>query len=123
MKKIRRLIAVMLGMFIACSAGACKKTEPDHGPVEPEFTGNYIVKDGQSDYTILLSQTAQPAEVTAANELRDIIKKITGVSLEVLAENKLKDVDARGKFISIGDTALCRAQDFKAENLNTDGFC
>ena len=122
MKKIRRLIAVMLGMLMACSAGACKKNEPDNGPVEPEFTGNYIVKDGQSDYTILISQTAQPAEVTAANELRDIVKKITNVSLEVMAENKLKDVDTKGKFISVGDTQLYRAQDFKAEDLNTDGF-
>lgn len=106
------------------SAGCKKKPSNDSesDSTEPIQTGNYIAYDGVSDYSILLPVSPQPAETTAATELQNILGQVTGATVEVIAENRAKNVSTKGNFISVGDTALYREQDFKAENLNTDGF-
>ena len=106
------------------AAGCNKKPTEDSGSdsIEPPQTGNYIAYDGVSDYTILVPVSPQPAESTAATELQNILGQVTGATIEVIPENRAKDVSTKGNFISVGDTLLYREQDFKAENLNTDGF-
>ena len=47
-----------------------------------------VVKDRKSDYVILLPQNALPATVRAAKDLKEYIKKATGVELPVLRGNK-----------------------------------
>ena len=84
--------------------------------------GHYIAYDGSSDYTILLPESPQPAESTAATELSTILGQVTGATIDVVAENRARDVSTEGNFISVGETQLYKEQEFKAENLNTDGF-
>ena len=42
-----------------------------------------LFKDGQSDYTIVVSEDATPSEKYAASELRNWIKEVSGVELPV----------------------------------------
>lgn len=125
MKIIRRILTVMLCLCTMIGAAACGKgTGPEDtpGPQEPPQTGNYIAYDGASDYIILTPALPQPAESTAATELASVLGQVTGATLEVVAENRARDVSTQGFFISVGDTELYREQDFRAEDLNTDGF-
>ena len=125
MKLIRRILIIMMCLCTLFGAVACnnaKEPDPGDGPKEPEQTGNYIAYDGSSDYTILLPASPQPAESTAATELASILGQVTGVTLEVVAENRVRNVSTSGYFISVGETQLYQEQDFRAENLNTDGF-
>ena len=46
-----------------------------------------IAKDGKSDYVIVLPSDAIPAEKTAAKELQEHLKEITGATLEIRSED------------------------------------
>ena len=126
MKILRRILIFMMCICALVGAVGCGKDtgtkKPDGGPEEPTQTGNYIAYDGSSDYSILLPASAQPAETTAATELSSILREVTGVALDVVAENRVKNVSTSGYFISVGETELYKQQDFRAEDLNTDGF-
>ena len=50
--------------------------------VQP-INGQWLFKDGQSDYSIVLKGNASKSERTAANELRDMIRRISGTTLKV----------------------------------------
>lgn len=119
----------MLCLAAAASVGGCKKkggggTTPEGpvGPEEPAFTGNYIAADGESEYTIVTPAAPMPAETTAATELSQYLARITGVTLDVVPDSRLKKTATTEKYISVGETSLYKAQNFKAENLNGDGF-
>ena len=106
-----------------CNHGTTSSSDSTGGSSsEPAQTGNYIAYDGSSDYTILLPESPQPAESTAATELSTILGQVTGATIDVVAENRARDVSTEGNFISVGETQLYKEQEFKAENLNTDGF-
>lgn len=126
MKILRRLLILIMCLSTILGVTACGKgsgsDKPGPDPDEPAQTGNYIAYDGSSDYSILLPESPQPAETTAASELSAILREVTGAALDVVAENKVKNVSTSGYFISIGETKLYKSQDFRAENLNTDGF-
>ncbi|MBO7524040.1 MAG: hypothetical protein J6T79_00890, partial [Verrucomicrobia bacterium] len=49
-----------------------------------------FISNGQSDYQIVLSQDAIPAEVTAAKELQSYLQKITDVKLPIVSEKSDK---------------------------------
>ena len=49
-----------------------------------------FISNGQSDYQIVLSQDAIPAEVTAAKELQSYLQKITDVKLPIVSEKSEK---------------------------------
>ncbi len=77
-----------------------------------------IVKNGKSDYTIVISPCANECEKFAAEELQNYIQKATGARLAVETENE--SVKLGGKYISVGETELARSLD--TQNLNLDGF-
>ena len=83
---------------------------------------NYIVKDGKSEFTVVVSVDATAVEKNAASELVKYIEKVTGVKLPVTAYKDIKNVCNGGKYISIGNTVLSAIQNLKAENLHRDGF-
>ncbi len=128
MKFIRRLLTIMVSLCAlfgtaGCNHGTTSSSDSTGGSSsEPAQTGNYIAYDGSSDYTILLPESPQPAESTAATELSTILGQVTGATIDVVAENRARDVSTEGNFISVGETQLYKEQEFKAENLNTDGF-
>ncbi|MBQ3594490.1 MAG: hypothetical protein II981_03665, partial [Bacteroidales bacterium] len=78
-----------------------------------------IVKNGKSDYTIVISPCANDCEKFAAEELQNYIQKATGAKLAIQTENE--SVKLGGKYISVGETELARSLD--TQNLNLDGFC
>ena len=115
----------MLSTITACSFAACK---PNSGPSNPtdnpgvNFTGNYLIAEGECEYSIITPATPQPAEATAATELARYLGEATGITPDIISDNKIKNIKTTGKYISVGETELYKAQTWKAENLNLDGF-
>ena len=66
-------------------------------------TNNFLVKNGKSDYKILIIQTPSDLEKEAANELVLFLKKATGVELEIIND---QETDCCGKYLSVGKNAL-----------------
>lgn len=109
-KKLMSLIALALGGLFAFSA--CETPPPNDAPNEPQpetplpgetETENYILKNGASDYKIVIPQKAKGNEVTAANELQAIFLEATGVRLPITSDDDTS-VSVSDKLFSVGRT-------------------
>ncbi len=77
-----------------------------------------LVKEGKTEYAIVIPANANDCEKFAASELQSYIKQATGVEIPVTVENE--SVKRNGKWISVGKTLL--SSDLDVTNLNIDGF-
>lgn len=121
MKKISRIIIIILvAVFVLTGCGVSNEafspsvprttTGGVHSHKATETSG-YIVKDGKTDYKILLASDADSYDVTAANELTKFFYEGTGIELETVEET----AGISGKFIAIGDTNLKTASGLSAD--------
>lgn len=81
-----------------------------------------LVREGRSDYVIVTSGEALPAERTAATELRSFLQEVTGAELPIRLET---EVAADAKQILVGPGARQRAlvPDLDERALGQDGIC
>jgi hypothetical protein len=94
-----------------------KETEEMKKPENFDDHGN-ITFDGWSDYVIVIGKTCELAEKTAASELRNYIKKMSGAFLEIVTD----DTPKAEKELVVGNTAdVCDGtQVFYRESTPTD---
>jgi hypothetical protein len=79
-----------------------------------------LVRDGKSDFTVVLSESASPSEAHAAQELRAFVRQVSGADLpQVIAGAKLP-----AHAIFIGDTEALRGQKARPNlsALGDEGF-
>ena len=116
MKK-RQIQCLFLGVFMVTSSilgVACKKETETEGVKEKRIaytngihqyiyteTEQYIVKEGKSDYRIVLADDASGVEQTAAKELQSLFAEATGVNLPIVSD-KVVYFDFDAKLISVG---------------------
>ena len=144
MKGIKRILCLFLATFMLVAAG-CKPDDsnpsvslPDPiNPVTPTTLGEvkgelheykitetdkYIVKNGQTDYQILIPEgMSQNSYISAAvSDLKLMFLEATGVTLEVVEDNQTLN----GKYLAIHSTELCSAESIGAtrEALGRGGF-
>lgn len=80
---------------------------------EAEETDDYIVKDGKTDYKILLPELTS-FTTYARDELIRFFNEATGITLETVSDNTIAH-SANAKYISLGDTHA-----FKTSGLTVD---
>ncbi len=68
-------------------------------------TEEYLIKDGKSDYVVVVPNNPVGWEALAGNEVVDNVKKATGVSLSVKKESEVTDTQ---KMIVVGQTELTK---------------
>ena len=127
--KFSKIISIILSLLIVFSFSSCKNKNPSseiEGTSDPnnstieKVDGSYIVKDGQSLYSIVISDNPSETEYFSASELRDFIESSIGVVLPIKSD---KESSLSNKIISIGNTALVSSSIKKdIEKLGTDGF-
>ena len=85
-------------------------------------TENYILKDGVSEYKIVIPGTSDPTITSAADELVEYFAEATDFILPVITDETV-DFSADAKYISLGDTELKEQANIVYEgNLSRDGF-
>src|SRR4051794_39268771 len=102
--------------FLAAIAAACL------------FAGTFssgavqLTHDGKSDYVIVLADDAPAPERSAAHELADHLRQITGAEFPIITESDLAGGDAPR--ILVGQSKLTRQllPDLKWESLAQDGI-
>ena len=144
MKGIKRILCLFLATFMLVAAG-CKPDDSNPSvslpnpinPVTPTTLGEvkgelheykitetdkYIVKNGQTDYQILIPEgMSQNSYISAAvSDLKLMFLEATGVTLEVVEDNQTLN----GKYLAIHSTELCSAESIGAtrEALGRGGF-
>lgn len=99
MKK-KNLIGLLLAIIMACVslAGCGGKTEPDNATK----SGDYLVRNFKSDYSILIPTNASGVLRIAADELKNFIYDASGCELKIVTDGEKTD----GKVISLGKTSV-----------------
>ena len=93
--------------------------DPDHY-CEVYNTDGYVVKNGQSEYKLLVPENRGIDMNFAIDEFNYFFKEATGLSLPVVSDGVY---DENGKYISLGDTALLKANNLQGEErLKSNGF-
>jgi len=118
-------LAVLLGVIVWISAGPGWAAVPPHpdwvnslqprGAPGPELT---LARDGNSDYSILLSATPTEQDKKAAEELARWLGEMTGVKFPLLTE--VGDAPA-GPVISIGQTQWLAAAHLPQQETDLGG--
>lgn len=134
--KMKRIITALLAFVFLLSATACKEEEEDT-PVTQETarktstivnddfngTGNYLVSNGKTEYSLVLPTEADVYEEMAANEFNQFITQSTGVSFEIVSESEIT-YSASSKYILFGNTEAAKEQgvEAKKEDLKATGY-
>ncbi len=89
-------------------------------------TDKYLVKDGASDYVVVIPQGAGSILVDGKNDLLILFKKATGVSLAVKTDVSVTDFNTSQRYISLGKTTLVEKagisdSEFSNEKLKDEG--
>lgn len=80
----------------------------------------YIVRDGETDYSIVTADNPDKCTLTAAHELQTYLEKISGAKLPYIAESELPEGE---KAILLGETELSEAlTDTDCSEIGKDGF-
>ena len=118
MKKFRLFIIAILVIttfLTACSNKKGSKDDPD-APKAPVtvYTDTAIVKNGVSDYKVVIASDASSYEMFAGAELVSLIYKSTGVKLQTITDTGLT-YNETDKYLSVGNNAY-----YKSANLGYD---
>ena len=132
MKKALKLISTILAavMGISVFAGCSDKGDsgdnpvyvPDEKPVIP--TSDVVfVKDGASEYKVVMPESVKTKEAVARDELVTFIQKSTGAELAVINDSGLS-FNPDDKYISVGDTNILATSGVAVtrEELTLDGY-
>lgn len=116
---MKKFISLLLSVVTALCFVGCKKkdrTESKTGrhSLNATDTSFDMVKDGKSDYKVLIPVETTTASVYAQEELTRFFEEATGITLEIVQSKEVTHT-ADGKYISLGNTEA-----FKTSGLAVD---
>ena len=131
MKKAIKLTALSLATLSFATIGltACDLlpgtgVETKEPEVNPEYvyngthiytapdTDEYLVKNGKTEYALVIPETTTYEEGVAVSEFTHLFKKATKIDLTVYTDDQVTDA-SKGKYISLGRTTLLEDSDIK----------
>lgn len=120
-KKIKRILTIALAAIMGGSIVSVTSKTPVSGTAADSPTA-YLVQNGNTEYKIVTPQTPSEQLTFAAQEMRNFIEEITGAQAEVIDDSGVSDY--RGKYISIGKTAIYNDSGYRASlnDLGQDGY-
>ena len=144
MKKTMKILSVLLASCLFTGLLASCKDEAKKNPTEESGNGvtavtamdenhyasvkerknEYLVKEGQSDYKIVVSSEAKTNELDAAALIAEYFEKSLGVKLETVKDSRINSASTAGKYISVGDTTIMRSSGvaIPLDQYGTSGF-
>ena len=110
-----RFIALCLCLLFSFSAIGCKDNGGNGGESVVPETEYYLVKDGKTDYTVVIPQNCDKTVAFAAEELAYFFEMATELSIAVKTDAEITVVGDAG-YINLGNTVF-----FDSLNLNDVG--
>ena len=120
MNKKYKAIALAMGVLTLASVGltACKSNKTTEVPtINPNYvydgthvytaedTNDYLVKNGATDYTLVVPSVNTSSMRIARTEFVDLFKEATGIAINVVRDDQVANATS-GKYISLGKTTL-----------------
>lgn len=141
MKKIYRVLAVALSACALFSAG-CSKSKKKESDGSETFTiaptndykdgihernyvktDDYLVKNKQTEYGVLIPADASLEIEYAVGELKELFLEATNAQLLVVKDDEVGEYSADRKFISLGETSFAEKAGVKpSEELDSQGY-
>ena len=95
--------------------------------INVEDTDNYLVRDGRTDYTVVVSENASDMVSQVKTDFIILFKKATGIAISFKPDNEIAEFDENSKYISIGNTSLVDMADinqseFSSEKIKKEGI-
>lgn len=122
---MKKLFTIFLVLIIAFTTVACNIGNNSEGEInnnEVVKTDKYLLKDGRSDYVVVLPNNSNSMENTAAEEFVSIFNESTGYTLQIIKDTGLT-FDGTKQYISIGNTTLISLSNLevpdKAKGVNS----
>lgn len=111
MKKLKRILVLIMSFvllstsFLACTDETSGSTGGTGGPATPAIkeTDEYLLKNGSSDYVVVVPDVPVNWEMQAANEMVANVKTASGVVLPIISESNVTEGQ---KMLVIGKTNL-----------------
>ena len=137
MKKLfKTLILCLLVLTMAMSAFACGAEEEveiiegvkkyhyegTHIRTQNEIPGKFLVKDGVTDYKLVVSDSTNKYVVNAKTDFLILFEKATGISIEAVLDKEVPDYTADSKYISLGNTKLVEQAGIDPEEYSGFAF-
>ena len=120
MKKIICSLLVFVLIFCAACSGKPEEERKGHErPDSPVIEGKWVVKDGVSDYSVLIPDSAPATTQLAASELQFFFDRATDINLKIKTDS---EYSANGKYISFGNTSVAGAVSVSNTELGSQGF-
>lgn len=127
------LLALVLVFSTACTQGTSEQSsEPEVEKVNyagthiytATDTDEYIVKNGKTDYVIVIPSNCSETIKTALEEFVWLFKKATGIELSSRKDNDTLQHSANTKYISLGETSLFKSSGIQIDKaaLSWDGL-
>ncbi|MBR5439490.1 MAG: DUF4838 domain-containing protein [Clostridia bacterium] len=135
------LITIVLVIACAFTAVACKKKNDGDGgvtaPVKhvyedaihirtaPDSTSDYLVQNGETDYTLVMSKNLSTHLNVAKKEFVELFERATGAKIGLTTDEEVSEHTATGKYISIGNNELFQSAnipDYDATQLTQEGY-
>jgi len=138
--KNKRIISTLLSLttlltFVGCNKGSNPSGEQSSidalrvvyngtHKFNVETTDKDFVKDGKTDYKIVVSSEANTLVANALTEFRYFFEKATGIKLDVVYDNGNMSHNDNQKYISIGETSLLKTSGvvYDKKSLGRDGI-
>lgn len=134
----KRIFSLILSAICACSClVSCKDKQETLEPQRSKYTftdgvhdlsavetNEFMVKDGKTDYKILMPSDADSYLFVAEAELKYFFEEATGVKLETVSESEAGFAHtADAKYISLGNTQMLASSgvDVKKNELGSQG--
>ena len=99
-----------------------------HDYTAPEMNNEYLVKNGTTEYVLVVPADASSRVELAADEFRVLFKRATNIEIPSVLDNSGDPIlqDENAKRISIGETSLIkemRAEERKGRDVQTSCAC
>lgn len=127
---MRKIICLMLSLLIVLFCG-CTKTQTQtidptysdfYKGINVEVINDYLAKEGQSSYKIVIPKNAIPVEQQGATELQNYVQQVSGALLPIIQDTET--VEGEVKYFSIGNTTLFQNSGiyYEGYGITADGF-
>ena len=123
MKKFwKSTILFFLSLSLLLGAVSCAPKEQEKGE-EIVYSNDYLVKDGVSDYTVVIPETPDDNLLMAAEELSYFVQQITGAKLPIVSDAGLT-YSENACYMSLGETSLAKDAGISAtfSEMEQDGY-